>query len=202
MAAKKKPAAAKPHIDKRAVIVSPRGDEDLDTAISRTYLRPTVTAALNLQRWSGQFSNTGIRSALAEEIDKLGKNDMSRVENILLCQSHTLDFLFGELAQRAQCQQHMPNFEAFMRMALKAQAQFRCTLEALSNIKNPPVIFAKQANINNNGNQQINNGLPASRAEENKNQQNKLLNELPNETLDTGRTGAAIPVNSELEALE
>ena len=201
MAAKKKPAAAPP-IDKRAVGVRvPEGDKDFDREVNRTFLRPTVTAALNLQRWSDQLSNNGIRAALTEEIEKVARGDMSRPENILLCQAHTLDFLFGELAQRAQCQQHMPNFEAFMRMALKAQAQCRCTLEALSNIKNPPVIFAKQANIANN--QQINNGVPeqALVREENQNLQSKLLTELPHETLDTGRTGEAIPVNSELEAL-
>jgi len=94
----------------------------------------------------------------------------------------------------------MPNYEGFMRMALKAQNQCRMTLETLSNIKNPPVIFAKQAKISQ-GHQQINNGLPASRAEEIKNQPNKILTELPNETLDTGRTVTASPVNSELEAL-
>jgi hypothetical protein len=199
MAAKKKPAA-----DKRAVGVSPRENEDFDTAVSRTYLRPTVTATLNLQRWSDQFSNNGIRSALAEEIEKVAKGEMSRIENILLCQAHTLDFLFGELAQREQCQQHMPNFEAFMRMALKAQSQCRTTLETLANIKNPPVVFAKQANINH-GNQQVNNlPGPGSRAEKTEKQQNELLVEAQygGTALDTGATGTAIPVNSHLEALE
>ena len=33
-----------------------------------------------------------------------------------------------------------------MRMALKAQNQCRMTLETLATIKNPPVVFAKQAN--------------------------------------------------------
>ena len=87
-----------------------------------------------------------------------------------------------------------------MRMALKTQNQCRMTLETLSNIKNPPVIFAKQANFSG-GLQQVNNGVPASRAEENQNLQSKLLTELPHETLDTGRTGEAVPVNSEMEAL-
>jgi hypothetical protein len=45
-----------------------------------------------------------------------------------------------------------------MRMAMKAQNQCRMTLETLATIKNPPVVFAKQANINNGGQQQVNNG--------------------------------------------
>ena len=32
------------------------------------------------------------------------------------------------------------------------------TLETLATIKNPPVVFARQANINNGGQQQVNNG--------------------------------------------
>ena len=90
-----------------------------------------------------------------------------------------------------------------MRMAFRAQNQCRMTLETLSNIKNPPVIFAKQANFSG-GHQQINNGLPASRAEENQNLQSKLLVEAQNggTALDINTTGAAVPINSELEALE
>jgi hypothetical protein len=43
-----------------------------------------------------------------------------------------------------------------MRMALKAQAQCRATLETLATIKNPSVVFARQANIAQ-GPQQANN---------------------------------------------
>jgi hypothetical protein len=97
-------------------------------------------------------------------------------------------------------QTHMPHYEAFMKLAFKAQSQCRSTLQALSDIKNPSVVYAKQANITN-GNQQINNGVPAPRTQENKNYSNELLTELPNEALDKRRTVEAIPVNSELEAL-
>jgi hypothetical protein len=97
-------------------------------------------------------------------------------------------------------QTHMPHYEAFMKLAFKAQSQCRSTLQALSDIKNPSVVYAKQANITN-GNQQINNGVPAPRTQENKNHSNELLTELPNEALDNRRTVEAIPVNSELEAL-
>lgn len=59
-------------------------------------------------------------------------------------------------------------------------------------IKNPPVIFAKQANIAN-GPQQVNNGtMPeASRARENKKQQSKLLEADNGERMDTGAASAA-----------
>jgi len=203
---KPKPAAAPP-INKRAVYVNSPDGELTDSEINKTYLKPQVTAALNMQRWCGDLSVHGIRTALVTEIDEVAKGNMARPEAMLLCQAHTLDFLFSELAQKAHCQQHMPNYEGFMRMALKAQNQCRMTLETLSNLKNPPVVFAKQANFSGGGHQQVNNGVPsqASRAEEIKNEQNRLLVEEAHyggTALDINTTGAAIPVNSELEALE
>jgi hypothetical protein len=48
--------------------------------------------------------------------------------------------------------------ETYLRLALKAQSQCRATVETLAAIKNPPVVFARQANINNGGQQQVNNG--------------------------------------------
>ncbi len=84
-----------------------------------------------------------------------------------------------------------------MRLTLKAQNQYRMTLETLAAIKNPPVVFARQANINQgNGNPQLNNGRPApdnlnktrphTHAGKNENQQNELLEvEYGSETLDT-----------------
>ena len=42
--------------------------------------------------------------------------------------------------------EHLPAAETYMRLALKAQSQCRATLETLANIKNPPTVFARQAN--------------------------------------------------------
>ena len=200
----KKPVAAPK--DKRAVGVYIHDGEDLDTAASKTYLKPTVTAALNIQAWNSKLSVDGLRDALAEQVEKVSSGDLSRPENILLCQAHTLDLLFNELAQKAKHQSYIPSFETFLRLALKAQNQCRMTIETLSNIKNPPVVFAKQANISQ-GHQQINNGVPAqtSRAEENKKPPNELLLEdvqNAGTTLDTNTTGAAIPVNSRVETVD
>lgn len=199
----KKPAAAPK--DKRAVGVYIHDGEDLDTAASKTYLKPTVTAALNIQAWNSKISVDGLRDALAEQVEKVSGGDLSRPENILLCQAHTLDLLFNELAQKAKHQSYIPSFETFLRLALKAQNQCRMTIETLSNIKNPPVVFAKQANISQ-GHQQVNNNLPAqaSHAKEIKIAPNELLVEAQNgsTTLDNNTTGEAIPVNSRVETMD
>ena len=92
-----------------------------------------------------------------------------------------------------------------MRMALRAQNQCRATLETLSTIKNPPVVFAKQANFAN-GPQQVNNGATVSvtpvHAGENKIQQNELLTEVQHgETVDTRATGATIGNDPAMETM-
>jgi hypothetical protein len=82
-----------------------------------------------------------------------------------------LNVMFGELSRRAAANmgEYLQTSELYLRMAFKAQNQCRMTLETLSNIKNPPVVYAKQANIAN-GPQQVNNGIIPSRgrADENK----------------------------------
>jgi hypothetical protein len=86
-----------------------------------------------------------------------------------------------------------------MRLALKSQAQCRQTLETLSTIKNPPVIFAKQANISN-GHQQVNNCI-ATQAENNQKQQNELLENTHGERLDIRTKGETIEVNTAMETV-
>jgi hypothetical protein len=199
MTAKKKPAPEAPK-NKRELHVKQYKDEDPDKAISRVLISPEFTAASCMQAWEDINRFSGLMAALDDQVKLVHDGNLKRPEAMLLSQAHTLDLLFNKLAQKAHCQSHMPHYESFLRLAFKAQGQCRATLETLSAIKNPPVIFAKQANISN-GHQQINNGVPAPHTEENKNHSNELLTELPNATLDTGRTSEAICVNSDLEAV-
>jgi hypothetical protein len=73
--------------------------------------------------------------------------------------------------------------------------------QALSDIKNPSVVYAKQANITH-GNQQVNNGVTAPRTQENKIYSNELLEHTHGVRLDTREKNTARScINSELEAL-
>jgi hypothetical protein len=88
--------------------------------------------------------------------------------------------------------------EAFMRLALRAQAQCAHTIRVLGELKNPTV-FSRTTNIANQ--QQVNNGavacapaLPVT--------QTKLLECIPSERLDFGTQGAPIRADSHLEAVE
>jgi hypothetical protein len=52
--------------------------------------------------------------------------------------------------------------ETYLRLALKAQSQSRASIESLAQIKNPPVVYARQANFAN-GPQRVNSGVAAPR---------------------------------------
>ncbi len=92
-------------------------------------------------------------------------------------QASALQAVSVRLSERAMEQSQMPNIEGFMRMALRAQSQCRTTLETLAAIKNPPIIYARQANVTT-GPQQVNNGAePLSQARKMKSAQNQLSGE-------------------------
>ena len=86
--------------------------------------------------------------------------DLKPVEGLLLAQGITLNAIFADMADRAAMNigHHPEAVERYMRLALKAQAQSRATLEALAEVKNPMrFAYVRQANIAN-GPQQVNNG--------------------------------------------
>ena len=101
--------------------------------------------------------------------------DIGQGESMLITQAHTLDAIFNNLARRAARNfgEYLQAGETYMRLALKAQSQCRATLETLAAVKNPPIVYARQANIAA-GPQQVNNGVDPSRARENEIQQSKL----------------------------
>lgn len=141
------------------------------------------------QIWD-EIDTPSLMNHLRDQAAAANKGDMQHAEAMLINQATALQSLFSRLIERGMNQEHMPNIEGFMKLALRAQNQCRATLETLATIKNPPVIFAKQANINH-GNQQVNNGATASatHTKEIANEPNKLLEaDHGSKTLDTRAT--------------
>jgi len=180
-------------------------DEPPDDAIARTLTRPTVQAALTIQKWDKDNQEVNaLARELAGQVAAVNGGDLTRAEGMLMAQAHTLDALFNHLARRTHGQELLNHYETFLRLALKAQSQCRATLEALSAIKNPPVVFAKQANIAS-GHQQVNNSVAqpgdSSRARETENDRSKLLEAQHGKRLDTGTASAAGGADSPLETV-
>jgi hypothetical protein len=108
--------------------------------------------------------------------------NLQTMEAMLVSQATALQTIFTDLARKAQAQTYQKQFEVYLGLALKAQAQSRATISALVDLKYPrQATFVKQANIAH-GPQQVNNGVMpsgavASRGKKQKTEQNKLLEE-------------------------
>lgn len=162
----------------------------------------TMTARTFSQWGMGEIDITEAVSVMREKADKVKAGDIGELESTLAAQVVSLDAIFNEMARRSALNlgEFLQASESYMRLALKAQAQCARTIEVLAAIKNPPVIFAKQANIAN-GPQQVNNGAPQSRAEENQIEQTKLIEGQGYGTMDTRGAAATIGVDQELETV-
>lgn len=155
----------------------------------------------------GHFGTTDLGAAyeaLSDRAKAIRGNELGSVEDMLTGQAAALHAIFLELTRRSGVNmgEYMQAAEAYMRLALKAQAQCRATLETLATIKNPPVVYARQANIAA-GPQQVNNGVGTPRASEPTSPPNGLmeLDDGTGERLEPGAQSATIRGDPELEAV-
>ena len=108
----------------------------------------------------GELSLTECVAVLKQKGGALSHGDKREAEALLCAQAAALNAIFTELARRAALNmgEYLGATETYLRLALKAQSQCRSTIETLAEMKNPPMVFARQANISN-GPQQVNNGV-------------------------------------------
>ena len=170
--------------------------QDPDELTAKAVLGPTFASAITAGQWSksyggGQLSLMATVNALEASAARVNRNDLTEVEARLMAQATALDTLFAELSRTAarNIHEYPSAFELYMKLALKAQNQCRMTLETLATIKNPPVVYAKQANISS-GPQQVNNGPPPrTPATETETKPTKLVEAKIETTMDSGTTG-------------
>lgn len=193
-------------------------DEPKEKALARTALRPTVKAGITIlelvKPMLGELHLMSLIDELQVQAKAATEGNLGRAEGMLMVQAHTLDALFNDLARRSMANMgagYLPAADTYMKLALKAQSQCRCSLEALAEIKNPrAVAFIKQQNLAN-GPQQVNNGEPdgisgavraGARAGENSLiPPNKLLEQAHGERLDFATQDPAIDAHSGLETV-
>ena len=169
-------------------------EENEEQVNAHNYLTPECLSAALLVG-SNLLGKTPIVEAVRElmrQTAAINRGDMTRAEDMLVSQAHSLDALFVHLTSRALSAKHMGGLESYLRLALKTQNQARATLQTLGELKTPKhIAFVKQANI---GNQvQVNNGVQEkpARARKTKKVQNELLEAEHGERLDTRATGTA-----------
>ena len=189
----------------KAVATAPAGalatesERKKATFLAEVATHPSLNAAMVIAGFggsSGELELKALTLRLSDSVNAVLANDMRGPEAMLYSEAHALQAIFVDLSRRATKQSHMGNYESFMRMALKAQNQCRMTLETLATIKNPPAVFARQANIAH-GLQQVNNammpaGEPRAGAGKSEKPQNKLSGGSNQLLPDTGAPGAAV----------
>ena len=214
-AAVRKPAAKSMSVTKVPELSGAERAEKL----AQMAVRPSVNAAAVMMECAqplGEQDVVALMETLTDGMETLATGDLSRCEAMLYGQAHALQTIFMNFSRRALKQEYQKNLESFLRMALKAQNQCRMTLETLATIKNPPVVFARQANIAN-GPQQVNNGTVPTNADHSaptralsgagthaaiaKTEQTELLEASNGQGLDTGTAGTAGRADPHLEAV-
>lgn len=162
----------------------------------------TVATQSFVKSTFGAIDLTEALTVMKEKFKRINAGDLTELESTLAAQVISLNTIFTVLAKRATTCEYLNQVETNLRLALKAQAQCARTVEVLAAMKNPPIVFAKQANIAQ-GHQQINNGDQSiAHAGKTKNPSNELLNEADNATLDTRGTITASGANQELAAVK
>jgi hypothetical protein len=188
-------------------------------ALSRAALRPSINGASVIEAYQGNLMGKEIdlselAAGLNDTFKRVKDGDLSAMEAMLVAQATALQTMFASLARRAATQEHLRQFETFMGLALKAQAQSRATITALVDLKYPrQATFVKQANIAH-GPQQVNNGTAAGAdpghlakvhapTRQTQPQQNKLLEEAQHggTHLDTRATAKATRSHQAVEAV-
>lgn len=175
--------------------------------LTESQLCPVIANTVTLQAMAISSSDkvdlTEAVKIMKEESEKIVAGDISQLESTLAAQVISLNAIFNTLVSRSVTNMgsYIKATEVYMRLALKAQAQCARTAEILATIKNPPIIFAKQANISH-GHQQVNNAINTRTREENIKSTNELLSEDQNATLDTRRTIDTVRVNQEMATVE
>ena len=203
----------------KTVIKTPRAKKDVPAKqdkqsdnehYAKVSLSPATMSAVLSEAFTKQLfpdsSIAEVANALRDKITTIQDGDMQPIEAMLIGQAQALQTMFVSLGRQAASKTSLPQYTAFMNLALKAQSQSRATIQALVELKYPKqATFVKQANIAN-GNQQVNNGQVTDKAHTThapahaharaiENQPNELLSEMNHATLDSSRTATPSGTN-------
>lgn len=163
--AKKSPPVNNPNalkLDERHLVAGLH--EGLSSDMTPNHIVASMTArSVNSAFTVKKFANVEDSVEVSDyilELQKAGNEvvdgNLGRLERMLTSQAIALDTIFNKLAIKAANAEYMKNYEGFMRLAFKAQAQARSTVEALAMLKHPQP-YISQTNIGQVGHNQVNN---------------------------------------------
>lgn len=140
--------------------VKKRADEKMGRTLARITLDPQTRNANLAMTFGSQMFGDQLKpeiaessAVLAEEIQRTLTGDLSLASRVFTSQALSLDALFTEMARRSGMNmgQYPDAADRYMRLALKAQAACRSTLEALARLHQPREQTVKHVHVNEGG---------------------------------------------------
>lgn len=159
---KAKPKTAAPKLDANNALTVAKIDTESDAlATAKAILAPDFRHGMAVaQLHSKGLGQTPFApgmgdyaDALKETGDKAAKGELAFVSRMLATQAITLDNMFAELARRMSMNisEYLGATETYARIALKAQANSRATLEALVKLHQPREQTVRHVHVNEGG---------------------------------------------------
>lgn len=194
-----------------SLTIHEQGGKSRERLIAELSLSPFAANSSTTKAFSkGLFGELEITESIAvmrEKTAKVRGGDMSELEDTLTAQATALNAIFNELARRAALNmgEHLNATETYLRLAFKAQAQCRATVETLAEVKYPKAAtFVKQQNVAYQ--QQVNNdnkptNTHAHAPAHGKILNNELLEAQHGERLDSRTTGTTSSIDRHMEAV-
>jgi hypothetical protein len=161
---------APPPKDPQALALNGTRGDTFEQTKAKAATKASINAVMVINAYQGNIMGkdvdiTEMVTDMQGKFKEVADGNLSNMEAMLVGQATALQTMFTSLAQRAAGQEHLKQYQTFMILALKAQAQSRATISALVDLKYPKQAstFVKQANIAN-GPQQVNNGNASASA--------------------------------------
>ncbi|MBL0767764.1 hypothetical protein JI743_02970 [Sphingopyxis sp. DHUNG17] len=146
--------------DRAVTIEAQKGESEAETmarAMIGPYLRHGIVSSALTEKMVGKLPGQpqldDFGRALKAKAEIACKGDMAAATEMLTAQAHSLDALFTELSRRA-----IINFgdyplaaERYARLAFKAQANSRATLEAVAKLHRPREQTVRHVHVNEGG---------------------------------------------------
>ena len=136
-------------------------DETDGEALARALLAPALRHGVVASAYASQLVGTSVtQPTIADFVayvkgasNKASEGDMALASRMLASQAITLDAMFTEFARRAAATagQHLDATERYARMAMKAQANSRSTLEALAKLHQPREQTVRHVHVSEGG---------------------------------------------------
>jgi hypothetical protein len=116
-----------------------------------------ATARLFTKPSFGELSMEGLMESLADHVTATKRGDLTSQKAMLACQAVALNTIFTEMARRAAANmgEYLEATERYMRLALKAQAQSRATVEALERLIGGREQTVRHVHVDNRGGQAV-----------------------------------------------